>query len=33
MIDALVARDKDGFVSAVERNILNGLMNLTGDHP
>ncbi|HWR10324.1 MAG TPA: GntR family transcriptional regulator [Rectinemataceae bacterium] len=32
IIDALVVRDKDMFVSAVERNILNGLMNLTGDH-
>ena len=32
IIDALMAHDRDAFVAAVERNILNGLMNLTGDH-
>jgi DNA-binding GntR family transcriptional regulator len=32
MIEALEARNRDAFVAAVETNILNGLMNLTGDH-
>lgn len=32
IIDALKVRDREKFVFAVERNILNGLMNLTGDH-
>ncbi len=32
IIDALIGNNKDLFIDAVEKNILNGLMNLTGDH-
>lgn len=32
IIDSLRNRDRAKFIDAVERNILNGLMNLTGDH-
>lgn len=32
IIEALVEKKKEKFIEAVERNILNGLMNLTGDH-
>lgn len=33
IINALSKKDKGAFVAAVERNILNGLINLTGDRP
>lgn len=32
IIEALINKQKEKFIDAVERNILNGLMNLTGDH-